>query len=369
MSGVAVAGLSAAHGTTPVLHDVDLDVADGEMGAVLGPSGSGKTTLLRVVAGLHRPVSGTVWIGGREVSGPSAWVPPERRRVGLVPQTGSLFPHLSVADNVGFGLRRASLGAAAPRRPERQARVAALLELAGLADLAHRFPHQLSGGQQQRVALVRALAPDPDVVLLDEPFAALDAGLRANLRDEVRRILRLAGATALLVTHDQAEALSFADRLWVLREGRVAQTGTPHQLYAEPATTWVARFLGEGTLIGAPTDGRTAQTPWGPLPHNRTPAGRVELLLRPEQVVIGPVEGSRVAGEVVGRRFLGHESLVSVRVTGAGRDRPGRDCVVLARTTAPQAPDPGSRVGVRVAGSVRAFERSPEAATEPPHSG
>jgi iron(III) transport system ATP-binding protein len=197
---------------------VDLRLERGGFLAVLGPSGSGKTTLLRMIAGFERPDAGAVHIAGRTVSGPGAWVEPEARRIGMVFQQGALFPHLTVGGNVGFGATR----------PER---VAECLDLVGLADRAGGYPHELSGGERQRVALARALAADPDVVLLDEPFSALDAGLRERLREEVAAILREAGTSTLLVTHDQSEALSLADTVAVLREGRLEQVGTPEEVY------------------------------------------------------------------------------------------------------------------------------------------
>ncbi|MBC7373654.1 MAG: ABC transporter ATP-binding protein, partial [Frankiales bacterium] len=225
-----VRGLSKAFGA-PVLNGLDLDVVAGSLVALLGPSGCGKTTLLRLVAGFEPTDAGTVEVGGQLVAGPGCHVAPERRRVGIVPQEGALFPHLSVHDNVAFGLTRAQ------RRGTRPDEV---LELVGLAELGRRMPHELSGGQQQRVALARALAPRPSLVLLDEPFSALDAGLRATVRAEVRASLQAAGAAAVLVTHDQQEALSVADVVAVVRDGQVVQAGDPWSVYAQPADLGVA---------------------------------------------------------------------------------------------------------------------------------
>ena len=214
--------LHKSFGTHPVLTGLDLNVPAGSFTAILGSSGSGKTTLLRLLAGFDRPDRGVLKIGERVVDGAGVHVQPELRRIGYVPQEGGLFPHLTVAANVGFGLSRTA----------RRGRVRELLELVGLTDLGRRYPHQLSGGQQQRVALARALAIEPEVVLLDEPFASLDAHLRASVREEVQRILRASATTTLLVTHDQDEALSLSDRVAVLRDGKIAQHATPQELYA-----------------------------------------------------------------------------------------------------------------------------------------
>ena len=204
--------------------------------ALLGPSGSGKTTLLRMIAGFEIPDAGRIAIGDRLVAGADTWVEPEQRRVGMVFQDGALFPHLTVESNVAFGATR-------------RERVAECLELVGLPQRARSFPHELSGGERQRIALARALASDPEVVLLDEPFAALDANLRESLRQEVRRILKEAGKSALLVTHDQAEALSLADTVAVMRGGHVLQVGTPEEIYERPRSRWLAEFLGETDVL------------------------------------------------------------------------------------------------------------------------
>ncbi len=227
MRDVTVTGLDKAFGAQPVLAGLDLEVPAGSLTAILGPSGSGKTTLLRLLAGFERADAGTIGIGGVLVDGPGVHLPPERRRIGYVPQEGSLFPHLTVAGNVGFGLPARQHGA----RQRRGGKVEALLETVGLAGFGLRYPHQLSGGQQQRVALARALAIEPAVVLLDEPFASLDAHLRASVRADVQEIFRRAGTTAVLVTHDQDEALSVADRVAALRDGRIAQCAPPEDLY------------------------------------------------------------------------------------------------------------------------------------------
>lgn len=275
--------LSKSFGEVVAVDGVNLDVRRGEFLGVLGPSGCGKTTLLRLVAGFERPDVGGIEIGGRAVAGPRRNLPPEQRRIGMVFQESALFPHLDVTDNIGFGLRRRG----------REARVAELVALVGLAGLQRRMPHELSGGQQQRVALARALAPDPALILLDEPFSGLDATLRAQLRLEVRDILRGAGATALFVTHDQAEALELSDRVAVMRAGRLEQVSTPDQLYLHPVNRFVAGFVGEANLLPGEVRHGEVMTLVG---RFRASDGsladgmRAEVLLRPEQLHMLPVD-------------------------------------------------------------------------------
>lgn len=271
MTSLTLSGVAKSYGRQPVLHGVDLEVPAGALAAVLGPSGSGKTTLLRVVAGFERADAGTVSLGGQVVDDGRRQLPPERRKIGYVPQDGGLFPHLTVAGNVAFGL---------PGRARRHtAAVGELLERVGLTGLDGRYPHQLSGGQQQRVALARALAVRPQLVLLDEPFSALDAGLRASIRADVQTILREFGATAILVTHDQDEALSMADLVAVVRDGRIAQCATPHELYRRPADPQLASFVGEANLLPGtfePEGGSgpaTVRTVLGSLPLHAAPEG------------------------------------------------------------------------------------------------
>ncbi|MFC5064637.1 ABC transporter ATP-binding protein [Actinomycetospora atypica] len=332
-----VRGLCASHPGTVVLRDVDLVVAPGTVTAVLGPSGCGKTTLLRVVAGFHVPDAGTVHVGGRPVSGPGvATVPPEHRRIGLVPQDGALFEHLTVAGNVGFGLRSTPRG-------ERRDRIAAMLDLVGLADLAERRPRELSGGQQQRVALARALAPAPGLVLLDEPFSALDAGLRQELREEVRRVLRAAGAAAVLVTHDRAEALGLADRLVVLRAGRVVADGDPRAVYQDPPDADVALLVGEGVLLAGRRSGGGADTDLGWVAVRGPGAdGAGRVVVRPEQLRLSddPAAVRLRVREVV---FTGPTSAVVLDTPDGG---------TLRLTTGDHAPEPGAVVGVAVSSPV-----------------
>jgi iron(III) transport system ATP-binding protein len=270
-------------GGTVAVEVVDLDVSRGEFVGVLGPSGCGKTTLLRLVAGFERPDAGRIEIDGRVVAGPRYNEPPEQRRIGMVFQESALFPHLDVAGNIGFGL---------PRRG-RDARVAELVALVGLAGLHRRMPHELSGGQQQRVALARALAPDPALILLDEPFSNLDATLRAQLRIEVREILRAAHATAVFVTHDQSEALEISDRVAVMRAGRIEQISTPDELYLRPVNRFVAGFVGEANLLPGQVRHGEVMTIVGrfrPQDSELTDGGRAEVLLRPEQLHMIPIE-------------------------------------------------------------------------------
>ncbi|MFI5617618.1 ABC transporter ATP-binding protein [Streptomyces sp. NPDC051567] len=343
-TGLRITGVTSSYGRgQPVLDGLGLTVGEGELAAVLGPSGCGKTTLLRVIAGFVAPDAGEVVLGGRTISGPGVHVPPERRGVGIVAQEGALFPHLSVARNVAFGL----VGAG---RAERRARTAELLALVGLGEYGDRMPHELSGGQQQRVALARALAPRPALVLLDEPFSALDSALRAGLRSDVRGALRAAGATAVLVTHDQEEALSVADRVAVIRDGRVAQCGTPQELYARPADPWVASFVGEAVLLPGSARAGTATTALGAVSLRDDRGGEGTVVLRPEQLrlVVPHGEDAAARGRVSEVRFHGHDALVLVEVGGAG--------TVTVRTPGPVEVRPGDEVGVRVTGEA-AFHR------------
>jgi iron(III) transport system ATP-binding protein len=292
------------------LDGFDLGVRSGRILCLLGPSGCGKTTALRLLCGFEQPDEGTIEINGRRVSTPTESVPPERRRVGMVFQDFALFPHLSVRDNVGYGIRR---------DPDRRVRVAELLEMVGLADEADRLPHQLSGGMQQRVALARALAPRPDVVLLDEPFSNLDHALRNQLRGEVREILRQAQATAIFVTHDQDEALTIADDVCVMSRGRVEQCATPELIYAEPATPFVASFVGTANFMHAECAGGVASTRLGRVrligSRATRPEGRALVVLRPEHLDVSEAPDGPAGADswrVVARRFAGSELLYLV---------------------------------------------------------
>lgn len=346
MTSLRVRGVRATYGSTEVLHGIDLDVPTGTTTAILGPSGCGKTTLLRVVTGFQPPTAGTVALDDEVVAGDGRWVPPEQRRIGYVSQEGNLFPHLSIAANIAFGLPRSE------RRD--RARVADLLELVGLdAALMDRRPDQLSGGQQQRVAIARALAPGPRLVVLDEPFSSLDTGLRATTREAVAEALRHEGVTVVLVTHDQGEALSFADQVAIMHDGRFAQTGPPVQVYSEPVDRRSAEFLGEAQFLpGAVTD-EGVSTVIGTLALDGTaPSGPVEVLLRPEQLRLSP-DGTGVAATVVSTTYFGHDALVALDLP-AGGDAAG-DVRLSARVSGLEAPVEGTRVSVTVVGAVRAF--------------
>ncbi|MGW0368906.1 ABC transporter ATP-binding protein [Streptomyces coeruleorubidus] len=345
MNELHVEGLAKSYGAgAPVLRGLELTVPAGTLAAVLGPSGCGKTTMLRVVAGFLRADAGTVRLGDRILDGAGVHVPPERRRIGIVPQEGALFPHLSVARNVAFGLTRAD-------RSERRRITDEMLELVGLTGYGNRMPHELSGGQQQRVALARALAPRPRLVLLDEPFNALDSALRAGVRADVRSALRATGATAVLVTHDQQEALSTADLVAVVRDGRVAQCATPQDLYRHPADPWIAGFVGDAVLLPGTVDvdsGDTAQTALGTVLLAAPPGGlrAGTVLLRPEQLrLTGEDSVGAVRGTVTDVSYYGHDAMVTVAVDG-------HDTPIGIRVAGPIRVRPGEQTGVRVEGEA-----------------
>ncbi|MCH8561564.1 MULTISPECIES: ABC transporter ATP-binding protein [unclassified Nesterenkonia] len=323
-----VSGVEVRFGDQPVLHDIDLRVKAGTTTAIVGPSGSGKTSLLRVIAGFLAPEHGEVRLHGADVTE----VPAHRRSIGLVAQDGALFPHLDVAGNIAFGLPRGT-----PRR-ERRRRVAELLELVSLTgDHASRRPDQLSGGQRQRVALARALARQPEMILLDEPFSALDAGLRESTRQAIREILRITGTTTILVTHDQDEALSFADQVAVLKDGRLRQIGAPEEVYTRPCDVETAQFLGDAVLLPGQLTGQLPEplsgqagavwdssTPLGSVnvelvcPNlaiaHRTASGSTgQVMLRPEQITLSE-EG--VAGTVLSSQYFGHDTTALVQLEG-----------------------------------------------------
>lgn len=337
--------VSHRFGSTEVLRSVSLEVRSGDITALLGPSGSGKSTLLRIIAGLERPTGGTVRINGTTVADPQTWVPAHKRKIALVPQDGALFPHLSVAANVAFGLGDRN---SAPAR----AQVERMLELVGLPDAAGLMPSELSGGMQQRVALARALATEPAVVLLDEPFSALDAGLRESLRDQVVGILHTARASALWVTHDQDEALSTADTVCVLLDGRIAQSDDPVATYHTPSSVETARFIGEtvsidGHVTGA---GLTAETAFGAVDLlRRGTIGPATIIIRPEQFEITPATDERVkvTGRVSATRYFGHDGTVDVELPDGS--------VITVRLHARLLPQVDSTVGVLVHGRVLAF--------------
>jgi iron(III) transport system ATP-binding protein len=329
-------GVAKRFGAVRAVDDARLCVEQGEFVALLGPSGCGKTTLLRLIAGFESPDDGTIELHGKPVAGAGTWVRPERRRVGMVFQDYALFPHLTVTENVGFGL---------PRK-ERAARVPALLAVVDLCGLGERYPHELSGGQQQRVALARALAPGPELVLLDEPWSNIDPHLRASMRDELSRVLRSIGVTVVLVTHDREEAFSLADRIALMRNGTVVQEGTPEQVYVTPATRWAAEFVGAGNFLPGRVANGIVETPVGLFPaQNPGPETAVEVLIRPELLELEPHPAGN--GEVIGREFRGHDVFYRVLLDGIElvSQRPSNEEVPL-----------GSRVHVRPhASSVTVF--------------
>jgi iron(III) transport system ATP-binding protein len=382
--GLAVADLYKSFGSLAVLQGLSLVAPEGSLTAILGPSGSGKTTLLRVLAGFERADRGTVTLDGIVVDDGRQLVPPDRRRIGYVPQEGALFPHLTVARNVTFGMDRGA---------RRSGAADELLAMVGMSGLGRRYPHQLSGGQQQRVALARALAVRPQLVLLDEPFSSLDASLRASVRADVRYVLRQAGTTAVLVTHDQDEALSWADHVAIIRDGRIGQFDTPHDLYGRPVDADLARFLGDANLLAGVADGRSVRTVMGVLPiadgaPAPAPGEAMVVLVRPEQVeLIAEPRGAYLTGEVVDYQYFGHDAVVRVRPdrggglsnapaaagaggapTASGPPDPGGlsdsdgsagpETPVVVRVTGGAAWAPGRRVGLTTRGPVQAWPAS-----------
>jgi iron(III) transport system ATP-binding protein len=361
VSRLSVTELWKGYAAAAVLQGVELEAPAGSLTAVLGLSGCGKTTLLRVIAGFERAERGAVSLGGQTLDDGRSYLAPERRSVGYVPQEGALFPHLSVQQNVGFGL---------PRRERRGSQVTELLEMVGIAPLAKRLPHELSGGEQQRVALARALARRPQALLLDEPFSSLDATLRARVREEVVALLREHGVTTLLVTHDQEEALSLADSVAVLRDGRIIQHGTPPELYERPADERLARFLGAVNVIDAHFERGLALTALGELElRGERPApdaGTGSVLLRPEQLEVRTLEQSAgdaraPAGSLRGRveqcRYYGHDAVLHIRAESAdGLEQAHEHAeLLLARVHGEQALAVGTPVTVAAHGPATAL--------------
>ncbi|MEU3375411.1 ABC transporter ATP-binding protein [Streptomyces sp. NPDC006660] len=339
-------GVSVRFKQRAALDGVDLEVAEHETVCLLGPSGSGKSTLLRVVAGLQRPDSGRVLLAGADQAG----VPTHRRGLGLMFQDHQLFPQRDVAGNVAFGLRMRGAS-----RGEQERRVGELLELVGLPDAGKRAVAALSGGEQQRVALARALAPSPRLLMLDEPLGQLDRTLRERLVLELRALFGQLGTTVLAVTHDQGEAFALADRVVVMRDGRVAQSGTPLEVWRRPACAFVARFLGFENVVEASVTGEVADTPWGKIPvPPGSPQGQTQVLVRPAGVrIVGEREGP--ACEVVARTFRGSHVVL--------RLRPGSGPVLEAQCEPGSAPEVGARVGVAFAApEVVVLDSDPDSA-------
>lgn len=305
-----IVDVSKSFGVVDVLHDICLRAPAGKVTAILGPSGQGKTTLLRLIAGFEQPDAGQILIDSNVVSDSRSCVAAEKRGVGYVPQDGALFPHLSVEKNIAFGI---SAGKFRRSRRDQARRVAELVKLVGLEGLGERRPGEISGGQRQRVALARALAPDPRLVLLDEPFSALDASMRHDISQEVIAILRRAGTTTIMVTHDQQEAMSIADHVAVLLDGRVAQQGSPSEIYESPACARVARFIGDANLLSALAHDGVVEHALGTDSWSG-PSGPATVLLRPEHMILNPADGSGRIGVIEGRSYFGHDGTLVVRL-------------------------------------------------------
>ena len=334
--------VSVSFGDTEVLSGISLELESKQLLAVLGASGAGKSTLMRLIAGFDSVGAGSIGLDGETLSDTSKTVAPEKRSIGIVPQDSALFPHLNVSQNIGFGLSVLSKEAKAER-------VGELLRLIRMEEFASRMPQELSGGQVQRVALARALAPRPKLVLLDEPFSALDAELRGQLREEVRQVLRAEGATAVLVTHDQEEALSLADRVAVLREGKIIQVGSPSEIYNSPADVGIATFLGESVLVDGKISGGKILTDLGSLSalNNVAEGATGVVAIRSENFYLQP--NPTGDSEVVGRVFFGHDALVEVQTPKLR---------IRARSNGPFAPEVGMRVTVWVRGAVNFYPSS-----------
>jgi iron(III) transport system ATP-binding protein len=347
MSGLVISGITKSFEGHRVLDGVDLDVPAGSIVAALGPSGGGKTTLLRIIAGFLDADAGTISLGGRSLIKDGRGIAPQRRGIGYVPQEGALFPHLSVAANIAFGVHGSA------RRSFDVDEMLALVDLDQA--LKQRHPHQLSGGQQQRVALARALAPRPGVVLLDEPFSSLDAGLRAETGRAVVHALRAAGATAILVTHDQGEALALADQVAVMRDGRVAQLATPVDLYRTPVSPAIATFVGSVVVLPATVAGEIAITPLGKLDiPPGSPQGPVQVLVRPEQLRLGRTPDAGPQARVDDVSYFGHDATVRLTLIDTG-------ATVEARVPGGELPAIGDRVTVSVTGKATVFDSGGDA--------
>jgi iron(III) transport system ATP-binding protein len=331
--------VSKRFGDVRALREAELSVAEGALLALLGPSGCGKTTLLRLIAGFETPDAGEIHLRDRLIASPGRSVPPEKRRISMVFQDFALFPHLSVAANVAFGL---------PKGAKKTSRVADLLSLVRLEGLESRMPHELSGGQQQRVALARALAPEPELLLMDEPFSNLDPAVRADVRREVRQLIRDVGITAIIVTHDQEEALSLAGGVALMMDGRVLQTGTPGEIYSRPTNRAVGEFLGAANFLRGEVADGVVVTPLGRLPVDVSFRGAADAMVRAEDLAL--TEAGGTPAEVVDIDYYGHDQMVTARLeTGE---------VVRIRTlTTPVSP--GQRIGVLVKGECFVFPRQP----------
>ena len=344
MSSLTITGVTRSFGATRAVDEITLHVPHGSFTAVLGPSGCGKTTLLRLIAGFLAPESGTIAFGDELVAGDGVRpVPPQTRRVGYVPQEGALFPHLDVAANIAFGLPRGARTDASGHD-----RVAEMLDLVELpTSFRDRRPDELSGGQQQRVALARSLAPRPAVVLLDEPFSSLDASLRGSTARAVRRALEASNTTAVLVTHDQDEALSLADQVAVMRAGRLVQAGSPIQFYLSPSDPQIAEFVGRAVVLPGTAYDAHATCALGEVVLTEPARGDVSLMIRPEQVFVDMTHDDGARGTVEQVSYYGHDCAVQVRLDDGTS--------VLSRTSGVVRPAAGDTVHLRVTGLVLAF--------------
>lgn len=312
--------ISKRFSDTPVVDSVSLKLRKGELLSLLGSSGCGKTTLLRLIAGFERPQSGSIELSGQEVAGANRWLPPEQRDIGMVFQDYALFPHLTVAQNVGFGLQKSHRKRSSHPPQQAKKMIAEAIGQVGLSGLEKRYPHELSGGQQQRVALARALAPQPALILLDEPLSNLDVQVRSHLRQEIRSILKTTGSTAIFVTHDQEEALSISDRVAVMNQGRLEQLATPERLYNEPATRYVADFVTQGNFLPAMYDGKGWKTAIGTLILSRSDepiCDCAEVMIRQQDIRLEPDETGAIV--VVDRQFLGRDHRYCIQTSSGTR--------------------------------------------------
>ncbi|MER9306303.1 ABC transporter ATP-binding protein [Mesorhizobium sp. M0496] len=359
MSFLEISGLHKHYGPVAALAGVDLSVASGSRTAIVGPSGCGKTTLLRLIAGFEAPDQGRITLDGEVLANGGAAVPAHRRGIGVVAQDGALFPHLTIADNIGFGMARGE--------DKRAERIVELAYIVGLDKaVLKRRPHELSGGQQQRVALARAMAMKPRLMLLDEPFSALDTGLRASMRKAVAELLETAGITTILVTHDQAEALSFASQVAVMRDGKFSQIGTPRDLYFKPKDRMIAEFLGDAIILPAKISGGFASSPLGRIAIDTNDSRDVaRIMLRPEQIALKRTSREGMSGtsdmlfgEVTESEFAGSMCTIAVRLLNSA-DPPDAAAIgntpLVLRKPGMDAPAVGEIVRLTVSGKAHVF--------------